>query len=880
MAILWGGVGADTLTGGAEENTIGGGAGNDRLTGNNARDQIFGGDGNDTITGGGGNDYLEGGAGRDTFVLLPGDGWDYIGDFQAGAGGDVLDLTAWTGITDFGTLLALATSDGNDTILTFSPTASVRLAGVARSALTADNVTLAAGSGMPGENPDTPPPGGTLSLGPATVSVAEGSGGGTTNFLFTVTRSGDVSAAASVNWSTAGAGASAAGAADFVGDALPSGVVTFAAGQSTATIAVPVRADTGVETDEGFTVTLSAPSTGWTIAVGSANGLIVNDDAAGGNTPGQALTGTAARDELYGTAGNDTIVGGAGNDYMEGGAGSDRFVINAGDGWDAIGDFQAGSGGDVLDLRSWGLTSAAALLASATEDSGGTVLNLSSNTGVRLMGVSKASLTAANFQLAGSTNQPPVAHGQALTTDEDRSLSGQLSATDPESGSNGLSYSLVEGGAPQHGAVTINRDGSFTYTPGKDYFGADRFTFQVTDAGGLSSTESVALTVNRQRDDANAYFTAGGPIYRVSLDQPGGKPEAMSVLNAQAGSGGFGQMTVMGSTLFATTSNQTIRAFDLDNPSDTGRALAMPGRLSVSSDGKLYSFDGSRLYSYDPTQPETAPALVADVSAWGASQGYYLPPMNGYWSENSFLVSDNTLFFSAGPVTEMGFEFELCRLDLGTPGAEPVRTDLFPGTFQAQYYSSLATAANRSSPASFTEANGGVYFSAATQWAGRELLQVAAGNSLGGANLVDDLYEGWSQQERPWYGMQSSQPRGYYTETITNDSAPQNLTEAGGDLFFTASTPENGRELYRLDTDHPGATPTLVADLMPGSASSTPTNLMSTDTALYFSATTAAGQQFLRYDLASGQLVDMAVDWSGFGTDAANRPTNFVSAIT
>ncbi|CAO3439531.1 beta strand repeat-containing protein [Azospirillum doebereinerae] len=415
MAILWGGAGADTLTGGAEENTIGGGAGNDQLTGNSARDQIFGGDGNDTITGAGGDDYLEGGAGRDTFVLRPGDGWDYIGDFQAGTGGDLLDLTAWTGITNFDALLALATSDGNDTILTFSPTASVRLSGVARSALTAGNVALAAGGGPVGGDPvGGDPAGGTLSLGPATVSVAEGSGGGTTNVLFTVTRSGDVSTAASVNWSIAGSGASAAGAADFVGETLPSGVVTFAAGQGTATIAVPVRADTTVESDEGFTVTLSTPSAGWVIAAGGATGVIVNDDAAaGGGTPGQILTGTAARDELYGTAGNDTIVGGAGNDYMEGGAGSDRFVIDAGDGWDAIGDFQGGAGGDVLDLSGWtSLTDADAVIAAATQDSGGTVLNLSATTGVRLMGVAKASLTAANIRL-GSAPQPPA--GPAIT---------------------------------------------------------------------------------------------------------------------------------------------------------------------------------------------------------------------------------------------------------------------------------------------------------------------------------------------------------------------------------------------------------------------------------------------------------------------------------
>ncbi|MBP2227849.1 Tol biopolymer transport system component/Ca2+-binding RTX toxin-like protein [Azospirillum agricola] len=415
MAVLWGGAGADTLTGGAEENTIGGGAGNDRLTGNGMRDQIFGGDGDDTITGGGGDDYMEGGAGRDTFVLRPGDGWDYIGDFQAGAGGDRLDLTAWTGITDFTALMALAATDGNDTVLTFSPTASVRLSGVARSALTADNVLLAAGGGTPGNPLPGSSVGGTLSLGPATVSVAEGSGGGTTSFLFTVTRSGDVSAAASVTWSVAGSGASAAGAADFAGNALPSGLLTFAAGQSTATIAVPVLADTAVETDEGFTVTLSAPSAGWTIAAGSAAGVIVNDDAAaGGGAPGQVLTGTAARDELYGTAGNDTIIGGAGNDYMEGGAGSDRFVINAGDGWDAIGDFQAGAGGDVLDLSGWsGLGGFQTLMASATEDAGGTVLNLDASTGVRLMGVTKASLTAANLRLG---DEPEPSAGPSITS--------------------------------------------------------------------------------------------------------------------------------------------------------------------------------------------------------------------------------------------------------------------------------------------------------------------------------------------------------------------------------------------------------------------------------------------------------------------------------
>ena len=34
---------------------------------------------------------------------------------------------------------------------------------------------------------------------------------------------------------------------------------------------------------------------------------------------------------------------------------------------------------------------------------------------------------------------------------------------------------------PQHGSLTINADGSFTYTPVKGYFGPDSFTYKVKD---------------------------------------------------------------------------------------------------------------------------------------------------------------------------------------------------------------------------------------------------------------------------------------------------------------------------------------------------------------------------------------------------------------
>ena len=107
---------------------------------------------------------------------------------------------------------------------------------------------------------------------------AEGNSG-TTPFTFAVTRTGDTGSTCSVSWSLTGGGANPASASDFVGNALPSGTVSFSAGEMSKTITVNVAGDTMVESDEGFTVTLSNPSAGATLGTASASGIIRNDDA-------------------------------------------------------------------------------------------------------------------------------------------------------------------------------------------------------------------------------------------------------------------------------------------------------------------------------------------------------------------------------------------------------------------------------------------------------------------------------------------------------------------------------------------------------------------------------------------------------------------------
>ena len=115
--------------------------------------------------------------------------------------------------------------------------------------------------------------GGATSLGISSVSQNEGDAG-TTPFIFTVTRSGDLTGVTTVNYATADGSATVADA-DY---AAAAGTLTFAAGVATQSVTVLVNGDTKVEPNETFTVNLSNPTAGVTFSQQAGTGTIVNDD--------------------------------------------------------------------------------------------------------------------------------------------------------------------------------------------------------------------------------------------------------------------------------------------------------------------------------------------------------------------------------------------------------------------------------------------------------------------------------------------------------------------------------------------------------------------------------------------------------------------------
>ncbi len=88
-------------------------------------------------------------------------------------------------------------------------------------------------------------------------------------------------------------------------------------------------------------------------------------------------------------------------------------------------------------------------------------------------------------------NDAPVVSDDSNTTPKNQSFIDNVSGTDTDGDL--LTYSVVDD--VQNGALTLNADGSFTYTPDTDYVGSDSFTFKADDGPVDSNTATFTITV-------------------------------------------------------------------------------------------------------------------------------------------------------------------------------------------------------------------------------------------------------------------------------------------------------------------------------------------------------------------------------------------------
>ena len=193
-----------------------------------------------------------------------------------------------------------------------------------------------------------------------------------------------------------------------------------------------------------------------------------------------------------------------------------------------------------------------------------------------------------SFAAQSVLNSAPDADDDAYSTNEDTALNvgaaqGVLANdTDPDSGD---TLSAVKMTDPSHGQLTLNNDGSFTYTPDANYNNTaanpDTFTYKANDGTADSIVATVNITVNAVNDVPS--FTKGAD---QSVNEDAG---------AQSVSG-------WATNISAGPSDESGQQVSFEATNDNPSLFTAAGQRAISSDGTL---------TYTPAQNANGSATVS-----------------------------------------------------------------------------------------------------------------------------------------------------------------------------------------------------------------------------------------------------------------------------
>lgn len=140
-------------------------------------------------------------------------------------------------------------------------------------------------------------------------------------------------------------------------------------------------------------------------------------------------------------------------------------------------------------------------------------------------GLLNSSTATVTLTVVPGPNVRPVAQPNSYTATEDTTLTvnAATGVLANDSDADGDAMSAVLAAAPSSGSLTLNADGSFSYTPAANFAGAVSFTYTANDAGGASFPATVTINVSNVNDApvsvADAYAT--DPGVALSVPVPG-----------------------------------------------------------------------------------------------------------------------------------------------------------------------------------------------------------------------------------------------------------------------------------------------------------------------------------------------------------------------
>ncbi len=129
-------------------------------------------------------------------------------------------------------------------------------------------------------------------------------------------------------------------------------------------------------------------------------------------------------------------------------------------------------------------------------------------------GTPKACDQGTVYLMLAHVNYEPVAVDDHFTTPEDVAFTGDVSLNDTPSFDGGNVWAVAN--QPAHGSVTMNPDGTFTYTPDPDFNGTDSFVYSICDGDG--DGDCVQATVTMTVTSVNDIPFAENDVVELNLD--------------------------------------------------------------------------------------------------------------------------------------------------------------------------------------------------------------------------------------------------------------------------------------------------------------------------------------------------------------------------
>ncbi len=325
----------------------------------------------------------------------------------------------------------------------------------------------------------------------------------------------------------------------------------------------------------------------------------------------------------------------------------------------------------------------------------------------------------------------------------------------------------------------------------------------------------------------------------------GGQPQDLTVVGSQVfftandGTNGRQLWVTTGPGMFNTFMVDAINPSGNSNPEDLTN---FGGTLFFTADDGTH---GRQLWESDGTQIGTF--MVKDINPNGSS------------NPQELTVIGSTLYFTAND---------------GTHGTELWSTTGV-GVFTTTLVKDINPGTSGSAPNWLTNFNGTLFFTADDGTHGTELW--TSNGTTSGTTMVDDIDPGaigsdpsdltvfnnslYFSANDGTHGRQLWSTTGTAMETAMvapNSGAtdPDQLTASGSSLFFSATDSTHGRELWI--TTGTGASTTIVDDIDPGTASSNPQFLTTSNGSLLFAATGPNGTQLWKTDGTSGTTIEIA----------------------